>query len=379
MKPYHLVIYCFWLVPVLFQAGCYSTSMNSLMKFCFASVVQVQEPRLSKETISTKLRSRTKTMTSDGSAKAIEDVGVIIELRSYARKWRGLFYGGWREKTEVYTTVVSEVMKALEEAGISASLIRDEMDPRLQDVGPVLYVQYYEDVRIGKRPGGGIAHPWEPGATPVTIPGPAPGAQYIKGPYEIIDRSYVFSSYTIEGDEILISDAVSPVGMVEAFLKSMNIQPSPVLKLPDELKRALASEPRTAKDFEMQGHAYLEIWEYDKAIEALKSAIKLAPKDKGIQGACHNNIGLAYVCLQQYDRALREYEKAMSYDPGANASVALKINMVKPLYHLKEYKRAAELVEYLSLRRQDLDNLLGREAIEEILSKGKSMTEPNNK
>jgi hypothetical protein len=108
------------------------------MKFVLPHVEQVQEPRLSKETISTKLNSRTKTTTSDGSVKAIEDVGVIIELRSYVRKWRGLFYGGWREKTEVYTKVVSEVMKALEEAGINALLIRDEMDPRLQDVGPVL-------------------------------------------------------------------------------------------------------------------------------------------------------------------------------------------------------------------------------------------------
>jgi tetratricopeptide (TPR) repeat protein len=202
---------------------------------------------------------------------------------------------------------------------------------------------------------------------------------YTNPVHEIIDRYYVFSCYTIEGDEVLTSTAVSPVSMAEACLDSMKIEPDPVRKLSDELKRVLTSEPRTAKDFEVRGRAYLEIGEYGKAIEAFESAIELAPEDKVIQGTCHNNIGLAYMSLQQHDRALSEYEKAMSYEPGAMARVLLKMNMLKALYELKEYKRAAELIEDLKYARKYLDSQLGREVIEEILSKSESSPNPNNK
>jgi hypothetical protein len=55
------------------------------------------------------------------------------------------------------------------------------------------------------------------------------------------------------------------------------------------------------------------------------------------------------------------------------------MNMLKALYELKEYKRAAELIEDLKYARKYLDSQLGREVIEEILSKSESSPNPNNK
>jgi len=402
MIRHYPITHYFLLFTLFFQAGCFSTS-----------VVQVAESQLSKEAISAKLKSRLQSTTSITSGKTIDDVGLIIELRSYARDWRGLSYGGWREKAEVYTTVSTQIMAAFQEAGVAARLIHDEADPRWIDVGPVVYVQYSESVRT-ETSGGGLAWGWEPGPKiPIAVPPPGqPGSPLYMKPVqtqEIIDPSVRVTIYNSEGNEVDTEFVVSPRGVVETFLESMNIQPSPVFRLPDELKRALATEPRTTKDSEKRGDAYLAMHEYNTAIGAFESAIRLAPKDKVMQSVCRNKMGLAYAGLKEWDQALQEYEKAMSCQPRLPASATIKLNMsiacvnlerydralqeceealalgpppelsvtikmhmVKPLYFLKEYKQAAELVQYLNLRRQELDDLVGREVVEEIISKARS-------
>ena len=403
MIRHYPLTHCFLLFALFFQAGCFSTS-----------IVQVPESQLSKEAISARLKYRPHTATSDTSTKPVGDVGVIIELRSYVRKWRGALYGGWREKAEVYTTASTQIIAAFQEAGIAVQLIRDEADPRLIDVGPLVYVQYAESVRT-ETSGGGLAWGWEPGpkiAHTITIPERPPVVLYTKAvqTWEIIEPSANVTFYNPMGDVIdTTANLVSPHAIAEAFCRSMHVQPRPFFTLSDELKRALATKPRTVKDFEMCGDAYLAIHEYNKAIEAFESAIRLAKKDKVLLSKSHNNIGLAYADLKEWNRALQEYEKAISYQPELPVSVIIRLNMVtayinleqydraleecenalalkpspkwsatirmnmvKPLYYLKEYKRAAEIVQFLSLWREELDDLVGHEFVEEVLSKGRT-------
>jgi tetratricopeptide (TPR) repeat protein len=401
MIRHHRITRPVLLCALFFQAGCFSTS-----------VVQVTEPGLSQESIAAKLKSRPPAATSNTTTTPVSDVGVIIELRSYVRKWRGALYGGWREKAEVYATVSTQIMAAFQEAGVAAQLIHDEVDPRWTDIGPAVCVQYAESVRT-ETSGGGLAWGWEPGPKiPIAVPSAHPGMSplYMNAvqTHEIITPSVDVTIYNSDGNVVDTEHVISPRGVVETFARSMHIQPRPFFTLSDELKRALAKEPRTAKDFEKRGDAYLAMHEYNTAIDTYESAIRLAPKDKALQSACRNQMGLAYAGLKEWDRALQEYEKAMScqpqlpvsatiklnmsiacvnlerYDralqeceealalkPPPELSVTIKMHMVKPLYCLKEYKRAAEIVQYLNLRRQELDDLVGREVVEDVLSKAK--------
>jgi hypothetical protein len=202
---------------LIFQPGCFT-----------AQVIQVEEPELSKEVISMKLKSRAETMTSDGSAKPAEDVGIIIELRSYARLWRGALYGGWREKQEVYAAVCSEVMTALQKAGISASLIRDETDPRLENIGILLHVKYNESIASRTV--------WNPNHTFVEIPGPVPGGMYIGGYEEVSEAvgSYRIAIYNMMGEEIYHSTSNS----LDVLVDQLNIQ----RKIAGDLLSALKDE-----------------------------------------------------------------------------------------------------------------------------------------
>jgi HEAT repeat protein len=76
--------------------------------------------------------------------RQLGNVGVILRIEEYAKQWRGLAFGGMRTEKEVYEKVSKGVMSSLANSGIPAFLIYDENDPRLKEIGVLLYVTYRE-------------------------------------------------------------------------------------------------------------------------------------------------------------------------------------------------------------------------------------------
>ncbi len=81
------------------------------------------------------------------------------------------------------------------------------------------------------------------------------------------------------------------------------------------------------------GVAYLSLKEYEKAVVQLEEAIRLVPDFT----AAYNSLGQAYEGLGQYDKARFNYEKALELNPQyANAY----LNLGKLLYRSGERKKA---------------------------------------
>ena len=83
------------------------------------------------------------------------------------------------------------------------------------------------------------------------------------------------------------------------------------------------------------GIAYLSLKEYRKAILQLEEAIRLVPDF----AAAYNNLGKAYEGLGQYDKARFNYEKAVEFNPQYADAY---LNLGKLLYRSAERKKAIE-------------------------------------
>ncbi|MDO8721161.1 MAG: hypothetical protein Q7J31_02915 [Syntrophales bacterium] len=194
-KWYLIIIWVFFLVSILFS-GC-------------AHVVNVEKPKLNIENTIAKLRPADKSKGFDDERK-IKTVGVLIELKSYAKIWRGALYGGWRKEEEVYKIVSSNIMSSLEKAGIGASLIYNETDPRLENIGIIFHIEYSERIET--------AQVWDDKLTTVRIPGPLQMSMPVGGYKDVskIVESYYTTIFDIKTGEKRyynkLEEAVSALG-----------------------------------------------------------------------------------------------------------------------------------------------------------------------
>jgi Tfp pilus assembly protein PilF len=83
------------------------------------------------------------------------------------------------------------------------------------------------------------------------------------------------------------------------------------------------------------GVAYLSLKEYQKAVVQLEAAIKLVPNFT----AAYNGLGQAYEGLGQYDKARYNYEKALEINPQYASAY---LNLGKLLYRSGEKRKAIE-------------------------------------
>ena len=63
-----------------------------------------------------------------------------------------------------------------------------------------------------------------------------------------------------------------------------------------------------------RGNAYLNLNQYERAIQDYNKAIQLNPN----YFEAYNNRGWAYYCLKKYQQALKDFDKALELNPNNN-------------------------------------------------------------
>jgi tetratricopeptide (TPR) repeat protein len=110
------------------------------------------------------------------------------------------------------------------------------------------------------------------------------------------------------------------------------------------------------------GIAYLSLKEYRKAILHLEEAIRLVPDFS----AAYNNLGKAYEGLGQYDKARFNYEKAVEFNPQYADAY---LNLGKLLYRSAERKKAIESFDKVIMLEPGSDR--AKEALRYLRALGK--------
>jgi tetratricopeptide (TPR) repeat protein len=91
-----------------------------------------------------------------------------------------------------------------------------------------------------------------------------------------------------------------------------------------QLQKTLSKCPGTdAYVDSLLGIEYLATSQFSEAVDALEQAVKLLPHD----ASDHANLGLALVCIGQYDRGKPELDRALELDPH-NVTAGRLINEV---------------------------------------------------
>jgi tetratricopeptide (TPR) repeat protein len=85
----------------------------------------------------------------------------------------------------------------------------------------------------------------------------------------------------------------------------------------------------------LTGLAYTEMQQYERALEDYKRAIELNPE----YAAAYSNRGLTYHELQQYEQALEDYKRAIELNPEEAAAYS---NRGNTYYKLQQYEQALE-------------------------------------
>lgn len=108
-----------------------------------------------------------------------------------------------------------------------------------------------------------------------------------------------------------------------------------------EFGRALELQPTLLESLVCRAFLHLELQEYEKAADLLRTAAGLSPKDPIIK----LNLGVALRGLKEYDRAELQYQEALKIEP-KNAQVLLNYGILMGDY-VKNYLRAVELYTQL--------------------------------
>jgi len=114
----------------------------------------------------------------------------------------------------------------------------------------------------------------------------------------------------------------------------------------DLLKQAIELDPDKAYLHKMLGNLYLMSRQYQKAAEELEQAVRLAPDDS----YAHSALGASYMWLQRNQEADEELKKAINLDPdNTHAHRVLGVLYISIARHLKtaqerfvQYQKAVE-------------------------------------
>jgi len=107
--------------------------------------------------------------------------------------------------------------------------------------------------------------------------------------------------------------------------------------------RAIELNPENAKAYNNRGLAYMNLEEYEKAISDYNKAIELNPEDADV----YNNRGDAYRNLKEYEEAIGDYNKAIELNPehanAYNNRGLAYMNLEEYGTAIRDYNKAIEL------------------------------------
>ncbi|MGD2250706.1 MAG: tetratricopeptide repeat protein, partial [Candidatus Methanofastidiosia archaeon] len=107
--------------------------------------------------------------------------------------------------------------------------------------------------------------------------------------------------------------------------------------------KAIELNPENFAAFNNRGLAYSDLNQYEKAIQDYNKAIELNPENF----AAFYNRGLAYSDLNQYEKAIQDYNKAIELDPEYAAAFNNRGNRYSDLNQyekaIQDYNKAIEL------------------------------------
>lgn len=130
---------------------------------------------------------------------------------------------------------------------------------------------------------------------------------------------------------------------IEAFKKVVDL-------FNKSIKSGLSSSESLRWDF--LGGSYSELGQYDKAIEALKEAIKIKPDNTDI----YKLLGSAYGNLKQYEKSLESYKDALKLKPD---DAGIYMNLGFAYRDLKQYDKAVEAFKEALKLKPDDANIYG--------------------
>ena len=96
-----------------------------------------------------------------------------------------------------------------------------------------------------------------------------------------------------------------------------------------------------ATAYNNRGASYLNLKQYDKAIENFNKVIELTP-DAGILIFAYSCIGACYLGLKQYERAIEDFDKAIELKPEVNILANAYTGRGQSYLRLQQYERAIE-------------------------------------
>jgi adenylate cyclase len=87
-----------------------------------------------------------------------------------------------------------------------------------------------------------------------------------------------------------------------------------------EFERALALDPNIAEAYGALSHVYVDIGQYEKAIEFFDKAIRLSPQNQQL-AVWYMGKGHAYFGLQQYDQAIEWARRSIAINPNFSSAL----------------------------------------------------------
>ena len=162
--------------------------------------------------------------------------------------------------------------------------------------------------------------------------------EYIGDTHEYLNIPVNFTSKTFKVDDFFINDIGDGSNKGDKYARDIKI-----------LKESIKNNPNDVRSYFYLANSYFDIGEYEKAIENYKIRIKKGGWFEEVSYSSYR-IGLCYIGLKKYEKAVHKFMKAYQTNPGR----------LEPLY---------EIIKHYRIKKQySLCNLFFKHAI--------SMNEP---
>lgn len=290
----HYLVGCLLLVLV---SGC------TLMQ-----VVKSEKPKMNIDGIVAKIRT---TDTNKIIEKKATGIGVGLDILEYYNS---------RKEEEVYNMVSSKIISQLAKSCISAYLLNNENDPRLENIGIILYIQYFENTKtqMVEQPRGVLQELNEMNflVTNAASFGNvgnafAYAAMTSQQTQKIttIEESYVVNIYDmLTGVRGWYDNLETAIKELQRIINGeKDVYERAILNF----DKALEVNPRDAQTYNDRGIAYMTKGNYDRAIQDFSKVLEVNPS----YVEAYNKRGLAYCKKGEYDCAIFDYNKALEINP----------------------------------------------------------------